>query len=136
MHRRALLFGTSAFAVTAGCASAKKAYHRASEDLSEAVIAYHDGLRTGELERSIKFIATADRPAFFDACAKLAKERRYTDARVGATDYPQGASEAVVTVTRSYYLTNELIEKQESVNQTWLWKAKELRWQLKWEGKP
>lgn len=136
MKRRALLFGVSALTVTAGCASAKKAYHRASEDLSEAVIAYHDGLRTGELERSIKFIATADRPAFFDACAKLAKERRITDARVGATDYPQGASEAVVTVTRSYYLTNELIEKQENVNQTWLWKAKELRWQLKWEGKP
>lgn len=136
MQRRALLFGISALTATAGCASAKKAYHRASEDLSEAVIAYHDGLRTGELERSIKFIATADRPAFFDACAKLAKERRITDARVGATDYPQGASEAVVTVTRSYYLTNELIEKQETVNQTWLWKAKELRWQLKWEGKP
>jgi hypothetical protein len=135
MLRRAFLL-TSALVAFAGCTSAKKAYHQASADLSDAVIAYHDGVRTGEFDRCLKFIATADRPAFFDAVTKLAKDRRFTEARVAATEYPQGASEATVTVTRSYYLLNELTEKQETVNQTWLWKAKELRWQLKWDGKP
>lgn len=135
MHRRAILMFSS-LVLLGACTTAKKAYHRASADLTDAVIAYHDGVRTGELERSLRYIATADRPAFFDACTKLAKERRFTEARVAATEYPQGASEATVTVTRSYYMLNELTEKQETVNQTWLWKAKELRWQMKWEGKP
>lgn len=137
MQRRRLLVTALGLAFfVAGCASAKKAYHRASADLTEAVGAYNIGLRTGEVERAIPYIAAPDRPAFLDTFAKISKERRITDARVAATEFPQGASEATVTVVRSYYMLNELTEKQETINQTWLWDVKKLRWQLKWEGKP
>lgn len=135
MIRRRLLT-TLVLLCVAGCATAKKAYHRASSDLVEAVGEYNIGLRTGEIERSVPYIPTADRPAFFDAWSKMSKERRITDARVAATEFPEGGSEATVTVARSYYMLNELTEKQETINQTWLWDVKRLRWQLKWEGKP
>lgn len=136
MHRRLLLTTLVILLPLAGCAKAKKAYHRASADLTDAVAEYNTGLRTGDIDRSVPYIATADRPAFFDSWAKISKERRFTDARVAATEFPEGANEATVTVARSYYMLNELTEKQETVNQTWLWDIKKLRWQLKWEGKP
>lgn len=135
MHRRVVL-ATLVLVLVSGCGAAKKAYHRASSDLVDAVAEYNAGLRTGEIDKSVPYVPTADRPAFFEVWAKTSKERRITDARVAATEFPEGSSEAAVTVVRSYYMLNELTEKQETINQTWLWDVKKLRWQLKWEGKP
>lgn len=138
MHRRAATRITAivSLATLAGCATAKKAYHRATEDLKDAVRAYNEALRIGDVDAASAFIPAPDRPAFLEAAGKLLKEIRFTDVKVGQIEFPQGASEATVTVTRSYYRLDQLTEKQESLNQVWLWKAKDIGWRLKYGGKP
>lgn len=138
MHRRAVarITALTSLAMLAGCATAKKAYHRASEDLKDAVRAYNEALRIGDVDAATAFIPAPDRPAFLETAARLLKEVRFTDVKVGQIEFPQGSSEATVTVTRSYYRLDELTEKQESLNQVWLWSAKEVRWRFRYAGRP
>ena len=136
MRRRVLLLALAAPLLLAGsgCASAKKAYHRASKDLLDAATRYNEALRSGDVDTAATFIPTADRPAFFEAVTNVTRERRFTEVKVGPVDFPQGANEATVTVRRSFYRLDELTERHETFNQTWRWKKKELRWELEWTG--
>lgn len=133
MLRRTLLVLGLVLATTS-CASAKKAYHRASEELSDAAKAYNESVRAGDAERAMEFIPAADRPAFVTAITKQSKEVRFTEMKVGPLDFPKGSNEATVTVTRSFHRLDAMVEQTETINQTWF--RKELRWYLRFNGTP
>ena len=53
------------------------------------------------------------------ACIAVVLVLFVTDVRIGAVDFPRGATEATVTVSRSFYRTNELQERTETLLQNW-----------------
>lgn len=107
--------------LVSGCSGKKsvKVHERHKEELSDAARSYNEHLRWGHVEKAIEYIAPPDRKAFIAAHDGRQGEVRITDVRVGVVDFPRGATEATVTVTRSFYKTNELQERTETLLQTW-----------------
>ena len=133
MHRRTLVI-LGLVLVSTSCTSAKRAYHRASEELTDAAKAYNEAVRAGDAERAMEFIPAADRPAFVTAITAYQKTVRLTEVKVGPIDFPKGSTEATVTVTRSFHRIDEMGEKNETVNQTWF--RKDLSCYFRFAGLP
>lgn len=110
-----------ALLLVCGCAGKKsvKVHERHREELSDAARSYNEHLRWGHVEKAIEYIPPPDRKAFIASHDGREGEVRVTDVRIGAVDFPRGATEATVTVTRSFYRTNELQERTETLLQNW-----------------
>ena len=122
--------------LVSGCAGKKspKVHERHKEELTDAARSYNEDLRWGHVEKAIEYVPSQDRKAFLAAHDGVEGEVRITDVRIGAVDFPRGATEATVTVTRSFYRTNELQERTETLLQNW--QLRDGRWLIVAEPPP
>ena len=121
IHSSILLVPALLLLLLSGCAGKKsvKVHERHKEELTDAARSYNEDLRWGHVEKAIEYVASHDRKAFLAAHEGNEGDVRITDVRVGVVDFPRGATEATVTVTRSFYRTNELQERTETLLQNW-----------------
>lgn len=118
---------------SASCATAKKKAGVAKTTLEESARSYNEALRWGQFEKAVAFIDPADRPRFLASVQSATeKDIRVTEVRIGLVDIPEASTDdATVTVTRSFFRTNELSERSETSIQRWY--RKENRWFVRFE---
>ncbi len=116
-----LLAALLAIPSLSSCATAKKKAVRAKDSLEESARSYNEALRWGQFEKAVGFVAPEDRERFLASLQGASqKDVRYTEVRLGDIEIPaSGTEDATVTVTRSFFRTNELSERSETLIQRW-----------------
>ena len=117
----------------ASCASARKQALRTKDSLEQSARSYNEALRWGQFEKAVGFVAPEDRERWLASVQNVDKDIRYTEVRIGHIDIPADRTEdATVTITRTFFRTNDLSERSETLMQRWY--QKEKRWYVRVEA--
>ena len=129
-RRKFMIVFAAPFALA--CASAGKAYHRASDDLGNATKLYNDDVRWGYADKAAEFVDAQSRPPFVDWRTNLDKTLKLSDVHVGTIEFPKDSKEATVLVTWTFYRMSELTEQTKTVTEHWF--QKDFRWFVRYEA--
>ena len=116
---------------SSACAGAKKAYHKAFDDLGGASRLFNDYVRWGYNDKAGEFVESPTRDQFLHWREGLDKTLRFTDVHVGTANFPENASEATVPVTLTFYRNDSLTEQTASITEHWY--LKDLHWYVRFE---